>query len=185
MYDASSVVGNSATDKGGGVFCWGRFRMHDSSSLVGNRAATDGGGAFVLGADFELGDSATVRDNRAGWSGAGIHHDAYSDDDYDPSAVTLSGSSSITGNRAGRASSCCSQGCRGPRSWAGGLWVSAASMLTMTGSSLISGNHATCGGGGLYSEVDADLGGALSGVSCAPETPANVSGNTPDDCHFE
>jgi len=40
---------------------------------------------------------------------------------------------------------------------------------------------ATARGGGLYNAS----GGTLVGVSCGPQTLANVYGNTPDDCYFE
>jgi predicted outer membrane repeat protein len=50
--------------------------------------------------------------------------------------------------------------------------------LTMAGSSVITSNSATKGGG-IYMAY----GGDLVGVICAPEPNANVSGNDPDDCH--
>jgi hypothetical protein len=58
--------------------------------------------------------------------------------------------------------------------------------LTITGSGRIFGNEARMGGkpglgGGVYNAS----GGTLAGVRCRPQTGANVSGNTPDDCYFE
>ena len=55
-----------------------------------------------------------------------------------------------------------------------------AGHLTMTGSSRITENRAGQGGG-VYNAS----GGTLIGVGCAPQTYANVYGNTPDDCYFE
>jgi hypothetical protein len=56
---------------------------------------------------------------------------------------------------------------------------SSSPSLTMTGSSSISGNTAGVGGG-LYTYGQV----SMTGVMCGPQTLANVSGNTPDDCYF-
>ena len=53
--------------------------------------------------------------------------------------------------------------------------------LTMTGSSSITGNAADDIGGGIFVSADS----LLVGVGCAPQTYANVYGNTPDDCYIE
>ena len=84
-------------------------------------------------------------------------------------SLTLNDSSSITGNSAAE-------------SGAGVyLWEGTGASLTMTGSSTISGNTTGKTGGGIY----AGAGSTLIGVSCGPQTLANVYGNTPDDCYLE
>ena len=83
-------------------------------------------------------------------------------------SLTLNDASSISGNSAAE-------------SGGGVFMVSSAASLTMTGSSTISGNTTGQFGGGVY----AGAGTTLVGVNSAPQTLANVYGNTPDDCYFE
>ena len=77
----------------------------------------------------------------------------------------------------------------------GGVENNIGGSVTMTGSSTIRDNHL---GVPTHRVVAASLapnpphpagldsrGGTLLGVSCAPQTDANVYGNTPDDCYFE
>jgi hypothetical protein len=185
LNDSSSIAGNRA-GIGGGVACWGPLHLKDSSSIAGNRARAKGGGAYLINTGLYLDGSASIRDNRSDRRGAGVFFDAYLDEENGfPSEMTLGGSSSITGNRAGSAGSCCAPGCGRGQGRAGGLWAGPALALRMTDSSAISDNQATCDGGGLYSRTDPADGGALDGVTCAPRTPANVLNNTPDDCLIE
>ncbi len=61
-----------------------------------------------------------------------------------------------------------------------GVFSSSYSPLRMSGSSHISGNTARQQGGGVW------CGGrcSASGVTCAPQSYANVYDNKPEDCHF-
>ena len=65
------------------------------------------------------------------------------------------------------------------------MWIDRYSHLTMSGSSVITGNQAACGGGGLAKSSTTRTIDTLVGVSCAPETLANIYGNAPDDCLLE
>ncbi len=76
--------------------------------------------------------------------------------------LTMNDSSSITGNTA---------------TYQGG-GVFTGGLLTMNDASSITGNTSQIQAGGVYAQSWA----TLVGVTCAPETGANVYGNTPDDC---
>jgi len=183
MKDSSTIAHN----RGGGMVIgpYARVTLNDTSSIRDNSGVRSGGGIYGT-ARITLNDASSIRDNVATRAGGGIY-DAWSpnpEDDY-RSVITLNDSSSITGNRAEAADSCCGPGCGKIRSRAGGVWLSRSGTLTMNGSSVISDNSATCGAGGLYSNANTRDAGTLVGVSCAPQSYANVYGNTPDDCYFE
>jgi len=190
LNDSSTIEGNTARPRygdGGGVFIYhGQLTLNGSSAIRGNTARSHGGGVFYFEAGIVLNDTSSIRDNRAGASGGGIFDTGPYDYDFPGGGgITLNDASSITGNRAAASDSCCERRCGGTRSLGGGVWVAFATTFTMTGASVISGNHAACGAGGLYSEIGPDSSGSLVGVSCAPQTLANVYGNTPDDCYIE
>jgi hypothetical protein len=65
--------------------------------------------------------------------------------------------------------------------YAGGIANAGTGTLRMLHSSAIIRNTTDPAsiGGGLWNAPD----GTLEGVRCAPYVPANVSGNTPDDCY--
>ena len=45
----SSVTGNTAAVRGGGIFNSGTLTLNDSSSVTGNTAGVNGGGIFNIG----------------------------------------------------------------------------------------------------------------------------------------
>jgi hypothetical protein len=178
LRDSSANVGNTARWGGGASVLEGQLTLNDGASIRGNTATRSGGGVSSSQAGLTLNDSSTIRDNVARLAGGGVD-DGTSRYDYYSGGVTLNDTSSITGNRALAPDSCCTPGCGGPRGRAGGVRIAAGATLTMTGASAITDNHAACAAGGLSSF------GTLVGVSCAPATPGNVTGNTPDDCYIE
>ena len=117
---------------------------------------------------FTMNDTSSIRDNEGDVSG-----DGGSGGVQNLGTFTMRDSSSISGNTA-----LCSQS---------GVTVRGGT-FTMTGDSVITANVAQylagwcewTGGAGIYHQ-----GGTLVGVSCAPQTYANVYGNTPDDCYIE
>ena len=178
LRDSSAIVGNTARWGGGASVLEGSLTLNDTASIHGNTATRSGGGVSSSQGGVTLNDASTVRDNVARLAGGGVD-EVTTRWDYYSGDVTLNDASSITGNRALAPDSCCESGCGGPRSRVGGVRIARGATLTMTGSSVIIDNHAACAAGGLSSF------GTLVGVSCAPQTLANVYGNTRDDCFIE
>ncbi len=123
LSDASSIQGNTASDRGGGLWGFGfALTLNDASNIRGNTAGSDGGGVWGVEEGITLNDASSIRDNTAGRSGGGVFDDTENDEEsWYGSSITLDGTSSITGNRAAAADSCCEKGCGGPRSRAGGV----------------------------------------------------------------
>ena len=188
MNGSSSIHGNH-----GGVWSTATFTMNDSSSIHGNHGVDAGAGIFVAeGASLTLNGSSSISGNTAGRAGGGVYvapdgiltmndHSAIRDNTTKDGGgllvtgghLTLNDSSSISGNTASDR--------------AGGVYLYQTEghdpQLTMTGASAISGNTANSrGGGGIWHNP---LHASLVGVSCGPQTYANVYANTPDDCHAE
>lgn len=165
MNDRSAIAHNSAGESTGGVGNSGRFVMRDRSTIKGNGCGDPdycGTGGVWNGpkGSFTMLDRSSIRDSEP----AGV---------YTAGTFTMKGASTISNNTG----------------WycdhAGGVHVSGG-RFSMTGSSRITGNkldpeYAPCEtrGAGLYHN-----GGTIHGVRCGPGTPANVYGNTPDDCYF-
>ena len=159
-YEASAAVHNLGT---------GTLILNGTSQINDNWMGVENQGSITLNG------SSSIRDNhRMKYSsdcphwcpptprlvGAGVSNKG---------SLTLNDSSSITGNSAAE-------------SGAGVyLWEGTGASLTMTGSSTISGNTTGKTGGGVY----AGAGSTLTGVSCGPQTYANVYGNAPNDCVIE
>lgn len=188
MNGSSSIHGNY-----GGVWSTATFTMNDSSSIHRNTGVDAGAGFFVAeGASLTLNGSSSISGNTAGRAGGGVYvapdgiltmneRSAIRDNTTKDGGgllvvgghLTLNGSSSISGNTASDR--------------AGGVYLYQTEghdpVLTMTGASAISGNTANSrGGGGVWHNP---LHATLVGVSCGPQTYANVYANTPDDCHAE
>ena len=163
MGGSSTISGNSGGLKGpgGGVYN-GRsatLTMNGESAIRGNTSVSAGGGGVANeGGIVRLNDEATVNDNTAPCCG-GL-------DTWGRGTVTMRDASSIRDNTADS----------GP---GGGVSVRGGT-FRMTGTSSISGNTALQSGGGLIRTR-----GTLTGVSCGPNTYANVYGNSPDDCFLE
>ena len=195
--DQSRIDGRGTSVGTTGVDNYGILTLNDTSSII--RAYIGVGNA--PGSTVVLNGQSVIRRNSIGIRNHGT--------------VTLNGSSSIRDNHLPEPSKCpygCrpiggagvfnsgtlvlndSSSIRGNSvsawragSYGGGVYmVRDVSLpeppsLTMTGSSTINGNAAGGPGGGVY----AGAGSVLTGVSCAPQTLANVYGNTPDDCYLE
>ena len=160
MNDASRITRNRAGYWGGGIHNWDDVILNDTSHISGNRAGRGGGGVFnALYGSVTLTDAAHISRNRATDGGGVLNH----------LAVTLNGTSHISDNTA--------------RDDGGGVLDEyGAASLTMHDAAYITGNKAHDDGGGLWHRRHNR---ARSRVVCAPETLANVYGNTPDDCFFE
>ena len=170
---STKVAGNTST-LGGGIYNSGTLLMTDSSSIRGNLQHRDisvlgwGYGLYNIGTLIMRGSSNITRNLGGGyWNpGFGVRNTG---------SMTLEDSSTVRGNSGGVSN-------------AGGS-------LTMSGSSTIRDNHLGCpptGSGCIIwlqnpphpAGLDSH-GGTLVGVTCAPQTYANVYGNTPDDCYLE
>jgi hypothetical protein len=146
------VVRGNTAYVGGGVFNGGTLTMNGSSSIRGNTAWV-AGGVSNRAATLRMNGSSSIQGNTAQTAG-GV-------DNSETSTIVMKDSSSIKANTAAN--------------YAAG--VSNHGLLRMRGSALITLNVTPGPGGGVYND-----GGTFDGVRCPPEGPANVYGNTPDDC---
>ena len=174
MDDTSSVTGNTCHATGAGVGNFGTMVMNGSSKVSDNH----GDGVWVYSAaTLTMNDSSSISRNVSSNDAGGVTLGG---------ALTMNDSSSITGNSLAVDDLCWfAAGVSVTNTWGPSRPVS----LTMTGSSVIRDNHAPCSAGGISNGVirpDGLVipGGTISGVNCAPQTYANVYGNTPDDCRL-
>jgi hypothetical protein len=93
---SSTISGNTTKggDGGGISLNTGSLTLNDTSTISDNSAGGDGGGAFIYAGAVTLNDSSSIRHNTAGWSGGGIYN-------LGGDAVTLNDTSSISANTAG------------------------------------------------------------------------------------
>jgi hypothetical protein len=159
MKGSSTINGNTGglRGAGGGVFNagTGKLTMNDESAIRGNTSvATPGGGVANDGGTVRLTDESSISDNTA-LSGGGL-------DTRGKGSVSLLGFSAIVSNTATEAG--------------GGVAIDGGT-LTMAAGSSIRSNTAGKPGGGLSRTR-----GTLKGVSCGPQTYANIYANSPDDC---
>jgi len=155
MNHRSTIAANRGTHPAGGLENWSRVVMNDASSIVGNRGADVVGGAYLEGS-LTMNDDSSIADNANG--GVYVWESGVT--------LTMNDRSSIRGNRG----------------WFGGVQLLEGT-LRMAGTSSITGNVAGEGPGGgvlMFDRYDAEA----DGMVCAPDTPANVYGNTPSDCVF-
>ena len=196
--DQSRIAGLSGTSFLVGVDNFGTLILNDASGIVhgyvgvqnwpGSKTVMNGssvirdheGGAVRNSGTLVLNGSSSIRDNHylVPACGSVCSHDPLRGAGVlNTGAVVLNDSSAITNNavedfRFG--------------SFGGGVYMMRDSSLpeppslTMTGSATISGNSASDSGGGIY----VGTGSTHSGVSCGPQTLANVHSNSPDDCYF-
>jgi hypothetical protein len=174
MTGASSIRANVSFRSRAGVTNLGLMSMEDSSSISRQGPVSNQG-------TLTMNDSSAVHGNTSasccgpGAPGGGVANEG---------TLTMNDSSAVHHNLV-----------MGPQTGhppdqpgARGGGVHNTGSLTMTGSSRIFGNEARLGGSavpGLGGGVYSASGGTLAGVSCGPGVGANVSDNTPDDCHVE
>jgi hypothetical protein len=177
VMNGSSSISRSDFGRGvSGVTNSGDWTMNDSSSISDEGSLSNAG-------NLVMNDTSSIHHNRITGGmlgcdtghGGGVHNSG---------SLTLNDSASIHHNVVW--GGCGHHAPPYERARGGGVYNSGS--LTMTGSSRIHTNeamtdsHGVAGlGGGLYNAS----GGTLDGVNCAPQTYANVHGNTPDDCYFE
>ena len=164
------------TDNGIGVNNMGTLTLNDAGQVSGNQTGVANTGLLTLNG------SSAIRDNHRAppldCYGSGCSAPAVGAGVTNAGTIVLNDSSTISGNTLHDSPN---------GSYGGGVWMlndpslSVPPSLTMTGSATISGNAVGDKGGGIYASADS----ILSGVSCGPQTLANVYGNTPDDCYFE
>lgn len=118
--------------------------------MAGNTGGSYGGGVYNTG-DLTLNDQASITGNHFWQRGGGVYNGVSAS-----TAVVMSGSSSISGNRSRNG---------------GGLYNTGT--VTMSGSSSITNNLASNAGGGMMFE------GTLFGVVDG----GNVRDNSPDNIH--
>jgi hypothetical protein len=164
LYEFSAAVHNLGT---------GTLILNGTSQINDNWMGVENAGSITLNG------SSSIRDNhRLKWNSDCPGHPGFACPRRPPlvgagvsnkGSLTLNDASSITGNSAAD---------NGAGVY---LWEGTGASLTMTGSSTVSGNSTGKTGGGVY----AGAGSILTGVSCGPQTYANVYGNSPDDCYIE
>ena len=179
VMNGSSNVSASDFGRGvSGVTNSGTWMMNDASSISDQGPVTNAG-TFVMNA------TSSIHHNRitGGMSGCGTGQGGGV---HNTGSLTLNGSASIHHNSVWGGCSYSQSPPPYDRARGGGVYNSGS--LTMTGASRVYDNEAMTSsnglgglGGGLYNAS----GGTLVGVNCAPQTYANVYGNTPGDCYFE
>ena len=171
LNDSSSIAGNTSRSfyygHGGGLYnTGGNVTLNDSSSVAGNLSGGDAGGIFSIPGDatsypaaVALNDSSTVAGNTASYDGGGIGNAG--------GTVTLSGSSSVTGNTAHTDVGA---------SYGGGIYNNGG-WVTLRDSSSVTGNTASAGGA-VYITQGAVVACDSNGTH---EWTGALSPNTPDD----
>jgi uncharacterized protein (TIGR03118 family) len=147
---------NGSAIAGGAIYNLGTLNVIDQSNLSGN-SASDGGGIYNLGGTVTISDS-TLSGNSAFLGGA-IYNDG--------GTVTVSNHTTLSGNHAvalpiGYGG--------GPSDDGGGIYNAAASMLTVSDST-VSGNTASLGGG-IYNAGTVTV-----------ENSSSITGNSGDDVY--
>ncbi len=174
---ASRIKGNSADGPGGGIYNAGIVRLRGTTRVKAN-TARDGAGIYNTGT-ARLRELSRVSYNRTGRLGAGGGV-------YNRGDLSMHAQSSVWRNRSAFAGGVANVGgvltmndasaiTRNRAQTVGGVANDSDGTVVMSGSAAISRNRANQTGG-LRSS------GTLIGVSCAPQTYANVYWNKPDDC---
>lgn len=174
---ASRIKDNTADGPGGGIYNAGILRLRGTTRVKAN-TARDGAGIYNTGA-ARLRELSRVSYNRTArlGSGGGV---------YNRGDLTMNAQSSVWRNRSAFGGGVANVGgvvtmsdasaiSRNRAQAVGGVASDSDGTLAMSGSAAISRNRANQTGG-LRSS------GTLVGVSCAPQTYANVYWNKPDDC---
>ena len=171
---SGKISGNSAWDKGGGVYVRGIFNMHDGTISGNNVSSGSGGGVYVYTSGTFTMDGGIISKNNA-QSGGGVY-------------VYQNGSFNMKGGEIRN-----NQAANGSSGEGGGVYVYGGT-FTMDGGT-ISGNTANAAGGGvyMYSGSFTMTGGSITGngagrngngvsiessVSCQLSGKAKIAENT-------
>ena len=171
---SGKISGNSAWDKGGGVYVRGIFNMHDGTISGNNVSSGSGGGVYVSTSGTFTMDGGIISKNNA-QSGGGVY-------------VYQNGSFNMKGGEIRN-----NQAANGSSGEGGGVYVYGGT-FTMDGGT-ISGNTANAAGGGvyMYSGSFTMTGGSITGngagrngngvsiessVSCQLSGKAKIAENT-------
>ena len=161
LNDASSVSSNENDGYGGaGIYTRnGTIVMNDSSVIAGNTNATGpGGGLSSYHGMVTMNGSSSVRENRTlEGGGAGIFNAQHS-------VLTLNDSSSVSSNVVAKSG------------YTGGGILNYWGLITLGGSSSVTGNATAGGFGGGINTV-----GAAGNVSACTTWTGAISPNSPDD----
>ena len=163
-----SIVGNTATSSGGGVYVTGGTFTLNDGSIAGNEATKDGGGVYVIGSilngivypgTFTMEGSASIKGNTAtgtadGNEGGGVYVAQYGV--FTMSGGTIGGTGAGAGNTA---------------TDGGGVYVADGSTFNMDNGNIV-GNTAT-DGGGVCIKFDTASKGTFNMTGSA-----TISGNT-------
>ena len=147
---SGKISGNSAWDKGGGVYVCGIFNMHDGTISGNNVSSGSGGGVYVSTSGTFTMDGGTISGNTAIENGGGVY--------VNKNSFTM-GDGTISGNTANAAG--------------GGVYMYSGS-FTMTGGS-ITGNGAGRNGNGV--SIESSVSCQLSGKAKIAENTGNGTGN--------
>ena len=185
----ASVLGNSAGDRGGGIYSNGAVTLNNST-VSGNLATDNGGGVYTRNGAIAMTNS-TVSGNSSNRYGGGIHNRNRSTTVtnstvsgnvsrrngggiYNRSGVITVTNSTVSGNSSNR--------------HGGGVWSRSRS-ITITDST-VSGNSARLSAAGVYSHdvtvtnstvsgnSAGDIGGGLYATGSLTITNSTVSGNS-------
>jgi hypothetical protein len=135
---ASTVSGNTADVRGGGINNWGGTLTITGESTVSGNTAGEGGGIYNSGT-LTITGASTVSGNSADYFGGGIENYG---------TLTITGESTISGNSAGQ-----------------GGGIDNLGTLTIKGESTISGNTADWYGGGIFTIYTTITASTISGNS--------------------
>ena len=154
---SGKISGNSAWDKGGGVYVRGIFNMHDGTISGNNVSSGSGGGVYVYTSGTFTMDGGTISGNNvSSGSGGGVY--VYTSGTFNMNGGTISGNHARLGGgvyvyqngsfnmKGGEIRN--NQAANGSSGEGGGVYVYGGT-FTMDGGT-ISGNTAIENGGGVY-----------------------------------
>ncbi|MBI5030469.1 MAG: hypothetical protein HZB51_08075 [Chloroflexi bacterium] len=131
-YSADSDIYNNTAATGGGAIVYGRLIGFDTSSDMYQNSATDGGGIAVMGGQVQL-DNADVVANTAASRGGGFY-------------VASNGIITLTNSVfVGETAPCCQSA-----QYGGGIYADASRVILGSVTTTVMNNTATNDGGGIY-----------------------------------
>jgi hypothetical protein len=142
---AAQVTSNKADSEGGGLYFYGGSLMMGEKSIISGNSASEGGGISAWGVEIDVAGDSTVEGNTASDYGGGLHIREHT-------KLTMHERSSVSGNQA---------------TDGGGVYA-ASSVVALSESASISGNHAI---EGLVADVSYD-GSSDVIIETGPPTPS-------------